>query len=213
MKISRKKFLTGILFLLAGIFLLSANVSAVVPPYLTFGGNYYYDAATRELSFTDVTAYWIEYTDTSYGFDDPILYAALSFGTLMNSAENNLGFGPPPGGTAGSVDFSIDGFITANLYNFVVVNGDVEWAGLSNITPVSGAPDSRYVNELLANGGGGGIISMNFTKMENGNPEDFIATSSGAFGGIVAAPEPASAILFAAGSAVLAFRRYRKKRI
>jgi hypothetical protein len=183
-----------------------------MPPYLTFGGNYAYDANTMELSFTDVTGYWIEYTDASYGFDDPMMGAMLSFGTLMNSDSNNLSFGPPPGGTTGTVDFSIDGFITAQLYNFVAVNGDVEWANLSNITPVSGAPDSRYVNELLANGGGFGNISMTFTTL-TGNPEDFIATSSGAFGGIVAAPEPVSAILFAAGSAVLAFRRYRKKRI
>ncbi|MBI4838314.1 MAG: hypothetical protein HY806_04075 [Nitrospirae bacterium] len=212
MKINRKKFLTGILFLLAGIFLLSANVSAVMPPYLTFGGNYAYDANTRELSFTDVSASWIEYTDTSYGSDDPIMGATLSFGTLMNSASDNLSFGPPPGGTAGTVDFSIDGFITAQLYNVVVVNGDVQWANLSNITPVSGAPDSRYVNELLTNGGGAGNISMTFTT-QTGNPEDFTVSSSGAFGGIVAAPEPASAILFTAGSAVLAFRRYRKKRI
>ena len=209
---NQKKFFTGLFILLAGIFLLSANASAVMPPYLTFGGNYAYDAATRELSFTDVTAYWLEYTDASNGFDDPIMGAMLSFGTLMNSASDYLSFGPPPGGTAGTVDFSIDGFLTAKLYNFTAVNGDVQWANLSNITPVSGAPDSRYVNELLANGNGFGNISMTFTTM-TGNPEYFTVSSSGAFGGIVAAPEPASAILFAAGSAVLAFRRYRKKRI
>lgn len=215
MKMCSNKFPISILILFACTLLLStnaSNASAVAPPYLTFGGNYSYDAETRVLSFTFNTADFIEYTNGEYGFDDPILSATLSFGTLMNSTSNNLIFGPDPGGNTGPVDFSIDGFITAKLDNFIVQDSELIWGDLYNIQTVSGAPSSRYIDELFANGGGSGNIHIAFTPMAGG-AEDFTITSSGSVGGMmVAAPEPVSAVLFVTGGAALAFRRFLKKR-
>ncbi len=223
MKTFYKKILSCVLILLASILLLSSNASAEIVPYppdLTLGGNYTYDVGTHILTL-DLIVFDVTYSNGDPGSDDPILNATFSFGTLMNSGDpNNLIFGPSPGGSTGPVSFSINDFITATLDNFVVqineqngYNSILEWGNLYNIQPVEGAPSSRYVDELLANGGGSGYMMMSFTP-EAGGTEYFTSNSFGSVGGqIAAAPEPVSAILFITGGATLAFRRYLKKRI
>ncbi len=222
MKTSHKKFLAGVLILLAGILLLSSNAMAEIVPYppdLTVGGNYTYDVGTHILTL-DLIVFDVTYSNGDPGSDDPIVYATFSFGTLMNSDSNYLIFGPDPGGSTGPVSFAIDGFLTGTLNNFVIqineqngYNSTLEWGTLSNVQQVEGAPSSRYIDELLVNGGGSGYIQMIFTP-EAGGTEYFTDTSNGSVGGnIAAAPEPVSAILFITGGATLAFRRYLKKRI
>jgi len=189
--------------LLTSVILLSTTASAQVEPYLYFGGNYQYDAADKLLTFTDNYADWIDYIDYSDPSSDPILGAALSFGTLTNSGSNTLVFS--------SSTFTVEGYFTATLDNFVVNNSELMWGSLSNIQRLDGG-SSQYVDELLSNGGGRGNIYMSFTPVVGGT-ENFTANSSGAIGGMVAAPEPISTILFVTGGATLAFRSYRKKRI
>lgn len=209
-KTNFKKVLAGVLILLTGVLLLSTNASAVMPPYLFFDtGNYSYDATSKELSFSGVAAGFLTYTDGSFDAD-PILGATLSFGTLMNSGSNNLIFGPSPGGSIGPVDFSIDGFITAKATDFVVADSQLSWGTLYDIQRLDGG-SSRYVDELLANGGGKGNIYISFTPTAGGM-EYFTSTSLGSVSAIVAAPEPVSAILFVAGGSALAARRYRKRK-
>lgn len=207
-----------ILVFLTGVILVSTTASAQIAPYLTFGGNYQYDSSTKMLTFTDNYADWLDYTNGDYdclypdmgcvGGVDPILNAALSFGPLTNSDSNPLVFS--------SSTFTVNGFFTATLDNFVVNNSELMWGNLSNIQRLDGGT-SRYVNELLANGGGIGNISLSFTPTEGGanndGVENFTITSYGSTGGVVAAPEPVSAILFVAGGVTLALRRYRKKRV
>lgn len=206
----RKLFLAVIL-VLAGL-MISSNASAQIEPYLTFGGNYSYNAASKELSFNTNFADWLDYTDLSYDCQfpelgcagsDPILGAAVTFGTLTNSVENPLVFS--------STTFTVNGFFSATLDSFVVNDSQVMWGSLYNITPVSGAPSSQYVDELLASGGGIGNIYLSFTPTAGG-AENFTSNSSGSVSGTVAAPEPVSAILFVSGGASLAFRRYRNKK-
>ena len=206
MKTSHAK-ISMFLVLLTSVILLSTNASAQVAPYLFFNsGNYSYDAGTKNLSFTGVASDSIMYTDESWAFDpldDPIIGAELSFGSLTNSTSNNLVFGP--------TTFTIENFLTANVTDFVVSNSQLSWGALNNIQRLDGG-SSRYIDELLANGGGRGNIYISFTPIA-GSTETFTSTSSGSVGATVAAPEPVSAILFVTGGAALAFRSYRKKRI
>lgn len=205
------------LVLLTSVVLLSTTASAQIAPYLYFGGNYQYDVDTKQLTFTDNYADFLEFDGGEYDFDtDPIIGATLSFGSLTNSTSNPLVFS--------SSTFKVDGYFEATLDNFVITsnpftdeNGDIQyanelsWGSLSNIQRLDSGT-SRYVNELLANGGGIGNIYMSFTPQAGGT-ENFTANSYGATGGMVAAPEPISAILFVAGGLTLGFRSYRKRRI
>ncbi|MBI5408651.1 MAG: PEP-CTERM sorting domain-containing protein [Nitrospirae bacterium] len=217
MKKSLKNALMSFI-LLTSVILLSTNASAVdLPLLLSYGGNYTYNADTKVLSFNEyVTVDLLQYADGEYGYDDPILGTTLSFGLLMNSASDNLIFGPSPGGSTGPVDFSIDGFITATLDNFVVHDSALIGGNLYNIETVDGAPYSRYIDELLSAGGGNGLIDISFTPSEGGGAEDFTFGSYGAAGVTIGAPEtvvpePVSTVLFIAGGATLAFRRLFKK--
>lgn len=208
------------LLLVAGIFLFAMNASAQIAPYLTFGGNYQYNAGV--LTFTDNYADWLDYTNYEYDClfpgmgclsdtqaPDPILGATVTFGTLTNSGSNT--FSPSTLTVTGYFTATLDNFVISYFDNGGVLNAELNWGNLSNIQRQDGG-SSRYVDELLANGGGLGNIYMSFTP-DAGGTEYFTSNSSGSVGGIVAAPEPISAILFVTGGAVLAFRSYRKKRI
>jgi hypothetical protein len=195
------------LVLLTSVILLSTNTSAQTLPELYFAGNYNYSAGV--LSFTNNSALGILYDNYEYVEDtDPIIGATLSFGTLTNSTSHPLVFSPST--------FTVDGFFTATLDNFVVNDqSELSWGSLSNIVRVEGAT-SRYVDELLANGGGIGNIYMSFTPVstpDDSGIERFTSNSNGAVSGVVAAPEPISAILFVTGGLTLGFRSYRKRRI
>jgi len=202
MKSLKNIFICVVLFI--SIILLSTTASAQIAPYLYFGGNYQYDVDTNQLTFTDNYADFVEYTNGDYDYGtDPIVGAPLLFGILTNNTSNSLVFS--------ASTFTVDGYFTATLTNFVVNNSELMWGSLNNIQRLDGGT-SQYVDELLANGGGIGNIYMSFTPT-SGGVENFTADSSGAIGGIVAAPEPISAILFVAGGVALAIRRYSKKRI
>lgn len=203
----RRLFLLAFV-LIAGL-MISTNASAQIAPYLTFGGDYAYNATSKELSFNTNYADWLDYTDESYDCyaawgcagSDPIIGAAVTFGTLTN-VGNPLVFSP--------TTFTVAGYFSATLNNFVVNNSELMWGSLYNIERLDGGT-SRYVDELLANGGGVGNLYLSFTPTAGG-VENFISDSSGSTGGMVAAPEPVSAILFLSGGATLAFRRYRNKK-
>ena len=207
MNISYSKKFVFVLILIAGIFLLSSIASAQTAPYLYFGGNYQYDVDTKSLTFSDNYADFVEYTNGDFDFGtDPIVGATLLFGALTNSTSNPLVFSPST--------FTVNGYFSATLDNFVVNNSELMWGSLYNIQRLDGGT-SQYVDELLANGGGVGNIYMSFTPAvgDGSGIEPFTADSYGGAGGMVAAPEPISAILFVTGGATLAFRSYRKKRI
>lgn len=212
MEKSRKSIMMFIV-MFASVILLSTAASAQIPPYLYFGGNYQYDVTSKALTFTDNYAEFLEFDNYEYDYGtDSIIGATVSFGTLTNSTSNPLVFS--------ASTFTVDGFFTATLDDFVV-NNSVEgepsqlmWGTLNNIQSLVSGGTSRYVDELLANGGGSGNIGIFFTPdVGDGNGRDpFTATSGGAINGVVAAPEPVSAILFVVGGGTLAFARYRRKR-
>ena len=215
-RLFKKSSLVVVFLLVIFVLLATANANAEYPPFLTFGGDFIYDADSKLLTFEYNYAEWIDYINGENGYDDPmdpVLGATISFGTLMNSSTNYLIFGPDPGGSTGPVDFSIDGFITAKIDNFIVADSALMWGNIYDIQTVEGAPSSRYVDELVATGGGNGLISIDFRTYE-GYPVDFTVSSSGYIGGTVAvAPEPISALLFVTGGVTLALRRFRDKKI
>ena len=101
-----------------------------------------------------------------------------------------------------------DVFFSATIDN---LDTSLAWNDLSNVVAGS-APSSRYVTELLAKGNGTGNIQFSFTP-GGGGVEDFVGSSSGAVGVIVAAPEPVSTTLFMIGGTMFCFRMYRRKSV
>ena len=161
---------------------------------------------------------------------DPITNAVISIGTLYNSSyPNNLYFDNTAGSGGGPVSFTISNgstiYLTAQLNNFIITDGlfgtqlNPLWDNtVSNLTNITFTPNgSQYIEELqtsyLSHGYLNLAMDFTFTSGSSGGGWAFSDDASGSIQGKMAVtPEPVSSILFVAGGATLAFRRYLKKR-
>lgn len=237
MKTSLKKFSVFFLVLLIGIILISTNAFAQLDePYFSYTGSFGYDWNSKTLTISITTISQIYYSDgtaaPNYFFppftvDDPLIGGTFTLGTLMNSAENTLVFGPSPGGSTGDVSFSLDSggtnYLTANLNNFTVTQDGFGTRlnpgyDMNHVVDISTNPlvtTSKFLDEVNTMSNPVGNLYMGFVF--SGGPSDFSGNSSGTVSGefsvvSVVVPEPVSSILFVTGGASLAFRRYRKKK-
>ncbi len=234
MKTGLKKFSIVGLVLLASFVFLSTNASAATleEPYFTYTGSYSYDWDTKTLSTSITTINQIWYTDgtaaPNYFFppftvDDPLIGGTFTLGTLMNSEENTLVFGPSPGGSIGDVSFSLDSggtnYLTATLNNFTVthdaygtrLNPGYDMYHVVDISTNPSVTNSKFLDEVNSFATPVGNLYMDFNV--TAGSEDFSGDSSGTLTGeFSVVPEPVSSILFITGGATLAYRHYRKKR-
>lgn len=235
MKTGVKFILIAVLVSLVSFVSLSTNASAALEePYFTYTGTFGYDWDTKTLSTSITTISNIFYSDgtaaPNYFFppftvDDPLIGGTFTLGTLMNSAENTLVFGPSPGGSTGDVSFSFDSggtnYLTANLNNFTVtddafgtrLNPNYDMNHVVDISTNPSVTNSKFLDEVngMSNPVGNLYMDFNFSA----GPSDFSGNSSGTLTGefsVAVAPEPVSSILFVTGGATLAFRRYRRKK-
>jgi hypothetical protein len=228
MSASPKKITIFILVLLACLVLLSTNASAALEqPYFTYTGTFSYDWDTKTLTTSVTTISSIYYSDGTaapnywvdpFLVDDPLIGGTFTLGTLMNSADNTLVFGPSP------VSFSLDSggtnYLTANLNNFTLIqdeygtpqlNPGYDMDNVLNISTNTEVTNSKFLDEVNSFSSPAGNLFMDF-NITSGS-QDFSADSSGTFSGeFSVVPEPVSTILFVTGGATLALRRYRKKK-
>lgn len=235
MKTGVKYILIAVLVSLVSFVSLSTNASAALDaPYFTYTGTFSYDWDTKTLSTSITTISNIFYSDETaapnyslppFTVDDPLIGGTFTLGTLMNSAENTLVFGPSPGGSTGDVSFSLDSggtnYLIANLNNFTVtddafgtrLNPNYDMNHVVEILTNPSVTNSKFLDEVngMINPAGNLYMDFNFSA----GPSDFSGSTSGTITGefsVAVAPEPVSSILFITGGATLAFRRYRRKK-
>jgi hypothetical protein len=167
---------------------------------------------------------------------DPITSAWITIGSLYNdSYSQNLIFGNTnnggtgANGVTGPVSFTISNgsttYLTAQLNNFIITDGlfgtqlNPLWDNtVSNLTNITFTPNgSQYIQELQTSYLSHGYLNLGmdftFTSGTSGGGWAFSDDASGSIQGKMAVtPEPVSSILFVAGGATLAFKRYLKKR-
>ncbi len=230
MKMSLKKSL--IVFVLSvSIFLLSSSVFAAVPtPYFSITGTWSYNAASNALSLNFGligTSFYKDGTWDSAASPDIIRGGTIMIGNgiIYNSDANNMVFGSSIDGT-GSMNFSVyeggTNYITATMNSFVATrNGSLTQLNpnfnayhIGNISTNNGVT-SHYLSDVNSWAVPSGNLSFTFTcSTGDCSNNNFTADASGTIsaGKLSIVPEPVSSILFVAGGAILAFRRYRNKK-
>lgn len=238
MKKYRKSILM-IMVLFASLLLMSTAAMAQGLPYANYGGGFDFDKTTGYMTFNSMSLLTLVYDDGAGGmaipyamnpYNDPLVsldgeyLGYLNLGTFQQDAVNQNLFNATSGSNLSIT--SVDGYgygtatiyLTGNLNSFEVINDSNGWHfnssyNLNNVSNVAlaGPGDSEFANEFAANSaafGNKANLSMSFTFS---GPDGFGASTAGTAGGIIAAPEPVSSVLFIIGGAVIGFNRFRKK--
>lgn len=170
---------------------------------------------------------------------EPILDASIYIGNLYNDEDqdsdpDNMGwnriFGPdqPSGGDTGPVSFSIIDYngagseddvvyMTGWLDYFEITTDEIVNPNFSliNVYGVTySANGSRYIEELQGVCSDCAVFQIHDFTFGVNDSTNFTGdvTSTSILGTVTAGPEPVSSILFMAGGATFAFRRFWKKR-
>lgn len=238
MKKSRKSILM-IIVLFASLILMSTAAMAQGLPYASYGGGFDFNKTTGYLTFNSLMLNSLVYDDGAGGmaipwvmdpYNDPLVSdwgayeGYLNLGTFQQDSSNQNLFHAMSSNNLSITSVDVYGggtattYLTGHLNSFEVINDSNGWHfnssyNLNNVSDVAlaGPTDSEFTNEFVANTSPGNKanLSMSFTFSSGSN--GFGASTAGSAGGIIAAPEPVSSVLFIIGGAVIGFNRFRKK--